>query len=968
MKEIQISIVTDCGVYQKIKVDLESIYKASGKNVSQPSLPPLIYDTGLKLKNGTSIKLCIFKENNDYYWHLKKIRKLSQVLDPKSSEKILINGELCVAKVASGSWNHRILIDVYSDNAEKNKFYLYSVSKCKQSETPREVVDVEIMRRALEQFAHTNNLSKYLERLGFPKFKQTDLNVFNLSIDNTQSDFWAHSYMINGNQGTLSKNHTLKKPVRFEEIKYCIEGLLFLLAAGYSHEDIKPDNIVKNNYGYFLIDFGFGRRKSFQELHCKDSLMMPVTDVRGTGYYNPPKLLVNSYTPVNKSKKDIYGVCLSFLNQYIEIEKDKQIVTNQQLYTWLTYNADVIRNKVFLGIARDYPSDPQMKKALATMLDICYNEWAMKKQKSSLLICNLASAFEIDDENLISLAINKSGGSLELRNAAFHEYLKQLFNKLLNQKNDLNRTQQVATQLLKAELVRASPNKDNLITLVNSGASLTAFTSIAPINIGQRIMEIAYERQDLDLYSLVKDKVNVVDVLKLFVNHQQNAAAWFLWFELGQNPVNDQTVENLFKTYPINFNLHWFQQENQYINVFAQKAMDYACQTKYEALFLAASSTFNFLLYPQNISSDTATWILHVYLKKFGDQLSSEWVKKFIHTHNSIDFKSPFNEQCSIGERIMQLAIVRKNDDLYNNMRLYMEKKPLKAVLVKDSAFKLENKVPPPQQHKSVPLVLEKKQQLNVAMRSFENNMVTDPGNNTNRESIMEQEQYSLEGKINIQDSDPESYKKIFKNLLNEFKIKVKELIDKGEISSSVLSPQEENICNGGSEAQERLINFEQNDKQATKPNDKSIQPLFKNHIDRLETQVQNLKKQRDKTIEESKNYGKLNFAYDTANKLYTLLKECGSQYFAKKMSYVDFKKCADDAIRDARPVLEEHIDGAAFLNSARFLIKLAHFEFNRKMTFFKFNTDQREESEIIDENMNEAGSPISIGQVVDIV
>jgi len=136
-------------------------------------------------------------------------------------------------------------------------------------------------------------------------------------------------------------------------------------------------------------------------------------------------------------------------------------------------------------------------------------------------------------------------------------------------------------------------------------------------------------------------------------------------------------------------------------------------------------------------------------------------------------------------------------------------------------------------------------------------------------------------------------------------------------------------------------------------------QTLFKKHIDALEIQVNDLKGRRDKGPVGSDDYRKLDAAYDKANGVHGTLKAAGKKYFAKEISYADFKKCSDDVIKDAKPVLEEHRGGKAVLevltNIALFLVSLIRSAYNGKMTLFKLNTESVTKVNAVEDSVNKA-------------
>lgn len=136
-------------------------------------------------------------------------------------------------------------------------------------------------------------------------------------------------------------------------------------------------------------------------------------------------------------------------------------------------------------------------------------------------------------------------------------------------------------------------------------------------------------------------------------------------------------------------------------------------------------------------------------------------------------------------------------------------------------------------------------------------------------------------------------------------------------------------------------------------------QSLFISHLKALETQTKRLMERRDKAKRDSKNYRKLDAAYDKANTLHTKIEEASTQYFAKNMTYEEFKKCVDDGIKEAKPVLEDHRGSKAVLevlaNISLILLSLFRSVWNGKLTLFKLDTDSMKAVNAVQDSTNKA-------------
>ncbi len=131
---------------------------------------------------------------------------------------------------------------------------------------------------------------------------------------------------------------------------------------------------------------------------------------------------------------------------------------------------------------------------------------------------------------------------------------------------------------------------------------------------------------------------------------------------------------------------------------------------------------------------------------------------------------------------------------------------------------------------------------------------------------------------------------------------------------------------------------------------------LFDNQLKELWTQVLDLKKRRDEKTVGSEDYNKLDEAYDKANKLHGIFQKSGQKYFNKEISYAEFKKTSDDAIKDAKPVLEVHRGWKELLaNIALIVVSLIRSAYHGKMTFFQFDTESMKKVNAVEVSVNKA-------------
>ncbi|RUR12057.1 MAP7 domain-containing protein [Legionella sp. km772] len=133
----------------------------------------------------------------------------------------------------------------------------------------------------------------------------------------------------------------------------------------------------------------------------------------------------------------------------------------------------------------------------------------------------------------------------------------------------------------------------------------------------------------------------------------------------------------------------------------------------------------------------------------------------------------------------------------------------------------------------------------------------------------------------------------------------------------------------------------------------------FNKRMQELATQVESLKGRRYKEPVNSEDYQKLDAAYNKANKVHDILDKNGKKYFNKEISYAEFKRNADEAVQDARPVLENHRGAKealeVILNVVLFLAVLARSAWNGKMTFFKVDTESVKKVDAVVESVNKA-------------
>jgi serine/threonine protein kinase len=91
------------------------------------------------------------------------------------------------------------------------------------------------------------------------------------------------------------KLHGKQETIRL--FKQILEGIKYLHSHGYSHGDIKPENVILDKQGNAkLIDFGYSRRKQIGD----------ESDKAGTLLYAAPELLRRG--PFNTQKADIWSL------------------------------------------------------------------------------------------------------------------------------------------------------------------------------------------------------------------------------------------------------------------------------------------------------------------------------------------------------------------------------------------------------------------------------------------------------------------------------------------------------------------------------------------------------------------------------------------------------------------------------------------------------------------------------------
>jgi uncharacterized protein YjbI with pentapeptide repeats len=582
MSEFQIEIKNNGVRVGSQTINLDLLFQNRGLNPSIRDVDPFNYDTGL-MAGGSPVKLRIWKKDGDYYWHLKKTRKLDYALTETNPLQILMNGERCLVKKAGGQFNQRAMIDVYSSNPEKNKYYLYSIAKVEAGHKNREVNEVATMVDGIKGFAERENLSRYLDNIGLPFYKTKDV-----SANAGWGEFFSHSYMVNGKNGTLTKDQTANRTFSLKEHRHCLEGFLLLIAAGYTHQDIKPDNIVRNENGYFPIDLGLGQERSQQEINFLESVRVQRTG-RGTPYYMHPRVVANIGMGVNRARGDIYSLCMAFVNKYVLID-NAGLGTPEQVAPWLKTNAELNKNKVLQGIERDYPNDPAMRKALKAMLDVCYGAWVSNRQdlreKSvSELIRNLSIAFDVMDETLVRAAINKAGEREEIREQAIAGYLQD--------RQDMMFLNLPPQDQLRQLLSQYPIQEERVVALINSaGPQVLSFPSdLERINIGPRAMFGAVFQNKGNLYDALtrnKTRAELTELVKSTLatvadDNKQQFMEFVLRKELDktlQQGFSTQTIAGLMELYP-QFNLNALL----YGQTFGQKIMRAALDRGNKALY-----------------------------------------------------------------------------------------------------------------------------------------------------------------------------------------------------------------------------------------------------------------------------------------------------------------------------------------------------------------------------------------------
>lgn len=132
-------------------------------------------------------------------------------------------------------------------------------------------------------------------------------------------------------------------------------------------------------------------------------------------------------------------------------------------------------------------------------------------------------------------------------------------------------------------------------------------------------------------------------------------------------------------------------------------------------------------------------------------------------------------------------------------------------------------------------------------------------------------------------------------------------------------------------------------------------QVLFKKQLHALEKQIDNLKARRDRAPTRGQYYPNLDRAYREAKQVHDLIKHAGCEYFAKRISFDDFKERADKAIKQARPVLREHRGIKGFLEAImNFFWPIS----TNKSTLFKLDTESIKRVNALEDSINNINMP----------
>lgn len=333
------------------------------------------------------------------YWP-KNVRALSAALhaDNHLSHILKINDVSYPVFIGKGSYNTRSMVSIGSTHFPSHQSTLYSVSVVNENHYEQEFVELNKFVSSIKEYLTINKKQTvYLNCLALPSLiKQRTLNV---KLGQTSS-IAVYTKMLNGKFGNLDQiiqQNNVKYQI--EHIKQAYEGLLLLFAAGFSHDDIKPKNIVKNDHGFLLIDFAFSKRLKREKIVLK-----------GTPAYMSPKKYLLKDTEYNSIGNDLYAFCLSFIFPYLNINRD--VICYTELNR--KYQSSFEKEAFYTRIDNIYFDDEKTKKLLKQMFLLCISlseEMSIHKNlysRVTFFVARLARGVGIKDGELLNKAVLNS--------------------------------------------------------------------------------------------------------------------------------------------------------------------------------------------------------------------------------------------------------------------------------------------------------------------------------------------------------------------------------------------------------------------------------------------------------------------------------------------------------------------------------------------------------------------------------
>lgn len=337
----------------------------------------------LKKMNGKSV---IFYN----YWP-KNVRLINAALELENDlsfdvHVLKINDLHWPIEIKKGGFNNRSLVSVGSTHPNYHQKMLYSVSLINKSNYNMEVTELKKMILNIEEFLSVNKkLASYRDNLGLPFF------IKDKQLDEKQN-YLVYTKMLNGDLGSLGINDD-KIKYHIKDVKYAYEGLLLLFAAGFCHNDIKPQNIVKNTNGYFFIDFSFMEKIKPQKL-----------SFNGTPEFMAPKKYSMKDSEYNTVANDLYAFCLSFILPYLTNINPNNIQFFKK--EEIDEKNTAFNEKINAIYSEDDPLNAALKRMgyfFFSLIDTSSNE--MNNHRVTYFVGFIAKGLGIQDTDLISKAM-----------------------------------------------------------------------------------------------------------------------------------------------------------------------------------------------------------------------------------------------------------------------------------------------------------------------------------------------------------------------------------------------------------------------------------------------------------------------------------------------------------------------------------------------------------------------------------